>query len=111
MVCSVGATSLSVMRSHGCFACNFAGRFVVAQTAKAWMPQLAITGPLRKGEFADQRRRDPGRVIFCGPVGERRYLSNQFVHKPAQLQARLYGETGPHLPRVSQSTVLVVANQ
>jgi hypothetical protein len=89
------------MSSHRSFARNSARRFVIAETAKARMPQFAIASPLRKGEFSDQRGRDPGRLTFRRVIDEWALLLNEFVHALTQPQSQLNGETGSYLARVS----------
>src|SRR5438477_12645128 len=84
---------------------------VHAQSLERRRPQLSRSGPFHELELCHERRLDEMRRLRRRAHIERAGLRLERLHQALQLLERRVGEAGPHLARINEFAVPVVADQ
>src|SRR6056297_184586 len=85
---------------------------VPPQAQESRMAKLAVVGPFRKSELADEARFDPRHALVAGRVDEWTLVDGVFVESGAEFDEKLVVVAGADLACVAQvAVVIVIADQ
>src|SRR6056297_2071806 len=88
------------------FANHVVGILVPTKAQESRMAKLAVVGPFRKSELADEVRFDPRHALVAGLVDERTLVDGVFVESGAEFDEKLVVVAGADFTGVAQPAVV-----